>query len=396
MRIGVDATCWGNRRGYGRFARTLLNAAVALDRQNSYVFFTDSAELPYRLPESVEVISVPTSAAAVEAASAAGRRSFADLWAMNRAVVQQPLDLFFFPTDYSFFPILRRLPKLVTFHDATAQLFPNLVLNSRRARFFWGAKQLCARWQAELILTVSDYSRRCLIETLGISASRMRVVGEAADPVFRPLAHPHVDELLQRHGLKADDPFLIYVGGFNPHKNLMMLVDVFHQLTTNPLFPNLHLIIVGDYSGDPFFSCYPALRKAVSTAHLEGRVVFTGPISDEPLVHLLNLARVLVLPSFTEGFGLPGVEAAACGTPVVATTASPLPQLLGKGGLYIEPSDRGGLFDALMCVLTDEARRREMREAGLKAAASLTWENSARQLLAIFEEVRCTHGIHAT
>jgi glycosyltransferase involved in cell wall biosynthesis len=393
MRIGVDATAWANTRGYGRFTRTLLKAAVALDQENSYVFFADSAELPCPLPAGVEVVLVPTAVPAVKAASAGGRRSLADLWAMNRAVVREPLDLFFFPSDYTFFPILKRLPKLVTIHDATAELYPHLVHNSRRARFYWGVKQFIARRQAELILTVSGYALRCLMQTLRIPASRMRVVGEAADPVFRLLARPEAGDLLERHGLKAGDPFLIYVGGFTPHKNLMMLLDVFRQMTDHPAFGRLRLVLVGDYSGDPFFSCYPELRRAVAKARLEGRVIFTGLIADEPLAHLLNLSRVLVLPSFSEGFGLPAIEAAACGTPVVATTASPLPELLGEGGLYVEPSDRQGLLDALTRVLTDEVRWREMRQAALKAAASLTWENSARQLLAIFEEVRKSHHV---
>jgi alpha-1,3-rhamnosyl/mannosyltransferase len=377
-------------RGYGRFTRALLNAALALDNRNSYILFKDSAELPWRLPRGVEVVSISTARPAVEAASADGRRSLSDLWAMSRAVAANHVDLFFFPSVYTYFPILSGVPKLVTVHDATAELFPELVFNSRRTKFLWAAKRVVACWQAELILTVSDYARRCLIDKLRIPGSRIRVVGEAADPTFRLIARPR-RELLDCYGLKTSDPFVIYVGGFSPHKNLMMLLEVFRQMAGDPRFRHLRLVLVGDYSGDSFLSCYRQIRQAVADAGLEGRVVFTGRMADEDLVHLLNLARVLALPSFSEGFGLPAVEAAACGTAVVATTASPLPKLLGDGGLYVDPANQKELLGALTRALTDEELRRSMRAAALKASASLTWENSARQLLTIFEEVCNRH-----
>ncbi len=387
MRLGVDATGWSNKRGYGRFTRGLLHAVVALDRKNSYVLFVDSDEQLFELPRGVEVVSVPTRVPAVQAASARGRRSLRDLWMIGWMVAQQRLDAVFFPSVYTFFPIPSRVPKLVTIHDTFPEMFPQLVFPTRAAQFFWKSKVFLSRLQADLILTVSEYSRRCLTQYLGISPARTRVVEEAGDPVFQPLVEPDCNGLMRRYGMAACDPFVLYVGGFSPHKNLSMLIEVFQTLLADARLRNLRLVLVGDYTGDSFYSCYPELREKVAAAGLDDRVVFTGFVPDSELVYLLNLARVVVLPSFAEGFGLPAIEAAACGTPVVATTASPLPELLGAGGLYVSPTDRPGLLAALTRVLTDRELHRRMSKAALQAARRLTWENSARRLLSIFEEV---------
>jgi glycosyltransferase involved in cell wall biosynthesis len=180
---------------------------------------------------------------------------------------------------------------------------------------------------------------------------------------------------------------VIFVGGFSPHKNLQMLLDLFLELLGRNGLHNMRLVLVGDNATDPFHSCYGQLLERSKQPQLEGRVLFTGHLSDQDLVILLNRSDVLVLPSFTEGFGLPGVEAAACGTPVLATTESPLPGLLGDGALGIQPGDRSGWIRALENLVTDRTLRTRMSEAALAAASQLTWRNSARQLLSVFEEV---------
>jgi glycosyltransferase involved in cell wall biosynthesis len=116
---------------------------------------------------------------------------------------------------------------------------------------------------------------------------------------------------------------------------------------------------------------------------ISNRVIFTGYLPDEELVVLLNLATGLVLPSLMEGFGLPAIEAAACGCPVIATDASPLPALLGAGGLFVDPYQPEALEAALNQLLDSENLRQEMRSAGLEAARALTWEAAARQLMEV-------------
>lgn len=388
MRIGVDATCWSNRRGYGRFTRALLNATVALDRKNEYVFFSDLAEDEFPVPGEVEMVRIAGGVPTIKAAGAQGSRSLRDMWAISRAISSRVLDAFFFPSVYSYVPLSGRVPQLVTIHDVIPEKFPALVFPNLRAKLFWRAKVSLACMQARFIVTISEYSRTCLEETLRIPASRLRVVHEASDPAFHRTGNADAAALWETLRVPAGSQLAVYVGGFSPHKNLPMLVEVFREVHKE--FPGLYLVFAGDYQGDVFFSCYKDLKHQVSAAGLESRVLFTGYVRDEVLLALLNHASVLLLPSFCEGFGLPAVEAAACGAPVLATTRSPLRQLLGEGAIALEPEDRAGWREALRRVLHDDDLRARMSRAGMAAAAALSWENAARQLIHIFNEV-ATH-----
>lgn len=388
MHIGVDATCWSNRRGYGRFTRDVLNAALAIDRANQYVFFVDDESPEFPFPPSVEIRRIPARVPTVRAAAADGSRSLRDLWAASRMMSREPLDIFFFPSVYSYVPLTSRVPKLVAVHDVISELYPDMLFPTLRSKLLWKAKLKMGCAQAALVLTVSEYSRRRLTELLGIPEKRLRVVSEASDPAFHPLKPPPWTEHLSRLGITLATRFVLYVGGISPHKNLRTLVDAFHEIQGQSDFGDLRLVLAGDYQGDVFHSCYQELSAYIQQLGLQERVIFTGYVDDHDLLGLLNVAQLLVLPSFCEGFGLPAVEAAACGTPVVVTTESPLPELLGGGAIAVPPEDRAGWSAALTRILRDDSLRSRMGQEALAAATRLSWQNSARQLLAVFDEVR--------
>jgi glycosyltransferase involved in cell wall biosynthesis len=181
----------------------------------------------------------------------------------------------------------------------------------------------------------------------------------------------------------------VYLGGFSPHKNLEALVSAFARIAGRPEFEDVLLVMAGDTSGDAFHTYFGTIAAQVEMRGLRDRVIFTGYLDDEDLAMLLNLAAVLTLPSLMEGFGLPAVEAAACGCPVIATNASPLPGLLGAAGIFIDPSE-DGIARALAEVLSSEDLRRRMGASGLEAAQRLTWEESARQMMDVIRKVAPT------
>jgi glycosyltransferase involved in cell wall biosynthesis len=387
MRIGVDATCWQNTRGYGRHARALLSALVRLDPENQYTFFTDSTENLGTIPPEAEVRLVHSTAPTAVAASANGRRSTGDLWRMSRAMSDPTLDLLLFPTIYSYLPVFGRAKKVVMIHDVIAETYPELTLPSRLARLFWKSKAAFGRWQADAIVTVSDYSRVAIIERFNISPERVLVVGEASDPIFRVLDDPRPTPRLGSLGITAKGRSVVYVGGFSPHKNLEVLVAAFAKLSLQKEFADVRLVMVGEYEKEVFHSHFGTIKKQVQELGLRDRVVFTGYLSDKELVVLLNLSTVLVLPSLMEGFGLPAVEAAACGCPAIATDESPLPALLGDGALYVDPKKPEQLHLAVTRVLTSESLRQRMRADGLKAASRLTWDAAAGQMITVMQKV---------
>jgi glycosyltransferase involved in cell wall biosynthesis len=386
MRIGVDATCWHNRRGYGRHARALLRTLIRLDRENRYTIFLDSVETAEPTPPECEVRVLASSVPTVQAASANGHRSLADMWRISRALSAKEFDLLLYPTIYSFVPAFGRARKLVMVHDVIAETFPKLTVPRFSARLFWNAKVALGRMQADALVTVSEYSRAGILKRFGVDPRRVFVVGEAADPVFRRLDHPSPGPKLRSAGIDGTRRMAVYLGGFSPHKNLEALLQAFARVAGRTEFSDVVLVMVGDTSGDSFYTYFETIAARVSALGLADRVIFTGYLEDEEVVTLLNLAFVLVLPSLMEGFGLPAVEAAACGCPVIATTASPLADLLPGAGVFIDPSE-AEIGRALEVVLGSEETRKRMGQCGMAAAQRLTWENAAGQMLDVIRKV---------
>jgi glycosyltransferase involved in cell wall biosynthesis len=387
MRIAVEATSWHNQRGYGRHARALLSTLVRLDIDNRYTFFFDSRANLGQIPEEMEVRYVRAGSPASEAASANGHRSLIDMWRMSHALSSPDYDVLLFPTVYSYVPVLSRAKKVVMIHDVIPEKFPKLTFPHPTARILWKTKSALGRWQADAIVTVSEYSRKGIMECFDIPAERVAVVGEASDPVFQPLDNPQITPRLLSLGVPENGRLVVYVGGFGPHKNVQSLVAAFASLAKLPAFSDTYLILVGEYKKEVFHSDFSRIKDQIDLLGISDRVLFTGYLPDIELVVLLNLSAVLVLPSFIEGFGLPAVEAAACGCPVIATKSSPLPELLKGGGIYIDPNRPKELGFALRRVLESDVQRRKMREAGLAAAGALTWENAAFQLKDLINEM---------
>lgn len=387
MRIGIDGATWGNRRGYGRFTRELAAALAARQDGHHYTLFMDRFTPQAGVPGNVSVQVVATGRAPVQAASADGYRSPGDMWAFSRAMAQAPLDVLFFPSVYSFVPVLRRMPVLVCIHDVIPERFPHLVFKNRRARLFWMLKTRLAAHQAGLVLTVSDHAKRGLQALYGLPAEKIRTTTEAPSPLFRPLVERDVlAAMLDRLGLPPSSPLVLYFGGLSPHKNIALLVSAFAELVQAPNMADVRLVICGDYEREVFFSAYPALQAQVQSL-AAGRVFFTGYVDDETAVQLMNAASVCVMPSLDEGFGLPGIEAAACGTPLIATANSAMPQLLGDAALYVDPRDQVALQAALQRVLGDEELRRTMSRRSLERVRSLSWTEAARRVAAVFDEL---------
>lgn len=388
LRVGVDAACWWNDRGYGRFTRELVTALAARpDSGFHYTLFADRAA-PGALPDAVSVVTVEAGRTLGEATSGRGARSPRELFAFGRAVAHCELDLFFFPAVYSWFPLQRRLPSVVAIHDTIPERFPELLFPTRVNRWLWRAKVAWARRQARRFMTVSETSARDLEQLLGIPRQRIDVVTEAADAVFRPLEDPGaVAAARARLGVAAEAPLLVYVGGLNRHKNVMGLLRALPPLLDR--FPTLAVAIVGDTSGRGFYDNAPELQAHVAAdARLAACVRFPGYLPDAEVAALLNGATACILPSLWEGFGLPALEAMACGTPVLASDRGSLPEVVGEAGRFFDPEDPASIGAAVTALVGDPAERARRAAIALQRAKEFRWERAAELAEASF---RRTH-----
>jgi glycosyltransferase involved in cell wall biosynthesis len=303
---------------------------------------------------------------------------------MNRAMSAPNLDLVLFPTIYSFVPVFSRAKKIVMIHDVIAETFPNLTVPRIAARILWKAKVAMGRWQADAIVTVSEYSRKGILEHFGLPPERVSIVGEACDSIFGVLENPRPTDRLQSLGIVKGQRYIVYVGGFSPHKNLESLVAAFAKVSHES---DVRLVMVGEHEKEVFHSYFETIIQRVEDLGLTERVVFTGYLPDAELVVLLNLSTVLVLPSLMEGFGLPAIEAVACGCPVIATSASPLPTLLGESAVYVDPTRPEQLHRALASVLASEVLQQKMRATGRETVTRFTWEIAAEQMMRVIYRV---------
>lgn len=314
MKIGVDTCCWSNERGYGRLIRNLLPAMVKLAPDDEFVCFVDPTSYSrFDLEEpNVRVVAVKQSATPSQAASAGSFRSPFDILRLTQATRVESPDVFFSPSVYTYYPLPPRLPAVVTIHDTIPERFPQLTLPSWRARLFWNGKVQLAIWQSRLILTVSDYAARDLTSVLGIPPHRIRVTSEAPSPSFRPSRSPvDIRTAARRWGLPERARWILYVGGFNPHKNVDSIVRAHARVVKDPACGRLYLLLVGAVDRDVFHSDQARIRAEIQRSGTGELVKWTGFVPDEDLRQLYSGAVALVLPSACEGFGLPAVEAAA-------------------------------------------------------------------------------------
>lgn len=388
MRIGIDATCWANPRGYGRFTRNMLTALLEIDQRNHYVFFLDSlAASATDLPDTIEQKVVTLSESPTQAASADGRRSVSDMLKMGLAVSREKLDIFFYPSVYTYYPIFSSARKIVAIHDVIAEKYPELVFKSRKNRFFWDAKTWLAVRQADMILTVSKFSQQGIAQHFRVPEKDIRVVTEGADSSFYPVSDKSgFAEILSAHGLGEDARFVLYVGGIAPHKNLSVLVRAFSQLVGKSGYEDLRLVLVGDYENDVFLMD-EGLKETLNQPAFREKSVFAGYVPDEELNVLYNAARVFVLPSFCEGFGLPALEAMSCGTVVIGSNTTSIPEVAGDAGLFFDPDNEQELVDCLCRVIDDDRLRDELGRRSLRRAATFSWGKSASDMFRVIQDL---------
>ena len=384
VRIGIDATCCFNRRGYGRFTRQLLHEMVRRHPQHKYVCLVDQDPPPGTLPEGVEVVNANPARKVCESAVADGRRTLGEMYAFTRLVRRIKADVFFFPAIYSFFPVPPGTRSVVCIHDTIAENLPELIFTSRTTRWAWRAKVRVALWQATRVMTVSESSRAGIQRHFGRDSD---LVTEGPSNIFGLGEPDSIEATLRSFGL-ADRPYVLFVGGISPHKNLTTLISAMKAVREAH---DVRLVIVGDSNADGFRNNAAELQAQIDDAGVRESCVFMGFLPDDQLADLYRGARCLVFPSLCEGFGLPAIEAMACGTAVLASDNSSLPEVVGDAGLFFDPLDATEMGNKIIKLLDDEELRAELERKGLERSRGFTWELAADMAMKSLMKA-ATHG----
>jgi len=364
LEVGIDGGTWSNRRGYGRFLRQILPELARCRPQWRFTVFLDQPQPDLTEGPNVRFTAARTDRSVAESASAGGNRGAVDLLKMGQSVNRYKLDLLWFPTVYSYFPVTRRIPIVVGIHDTMADRFPQWAFSGKRNELLWNAKVRLALMQATRIMTVSEYSKRSIVEVFKVNPDHIGVVPEGAAEIFGPLDLPR-------------EPFLLAVGGLSPNKNLDLLIRILPELRRT--HPGLTLTLVGDYTKDGFRNCHAELAALVREP---GSVNFAGFVPDEELVRLYNRCAVFVMPSLEEGFGLPLAEAMACGCHCVVSSGHALEELGGGAVTTCNPNSAESWVAAIGQLLDKPAVH---NEAALRRSAQYSWRAGAEALAKLLE-----------
>ena len=362
--VGVDATLWRNRRGYGRFARNAVTALVAADPGVHYRLYVDPETAPFVSVPGAELRPVRLDRRPDVAAADGSSRGPRDLLRFARAVRADRPDAFLVTSLLTYVPV-PGVPLVVGLHDTIPHELPELVLPDRRARALWRLKERDAVRRAARLFTVSTASRAALATTFGLSPDRLAVVPEAPDPVFtRP---PGVEPPLP---LPPGEPFVLCAaGGISPHKNVETLLEAYARLAQDAP----RLVVVGALGDETYASSATAVRARADGLGLGDRVLFPGYVPDDVLAALYRRATVVVNPSRAEGFGLTAVEAAACGAPLLLSDLPAHRETLGRAALLFEPLDIGELAARLGELLGNEVLRARVAQRCAEAVADRSW-----------------------
>jgi glycosyltransferase involved in cell wall biosynthesis len=366
VRVAFDAHVVGEREsGNETYAINLLRALVNDPGGNAYQVLTphpDRLRAVLDLPPAATVVRVRPAASVLRIPVGipnAVRRQRSEVLHVSYVA-----------------PPLVGCPTVVTIHDLSYLAYPRSL--SPRARFMLAALVPLSVRRAARIIAVSRFTRDDLVARYRIAGQKIAVIHEAAAPQFRVLDDARSRQLPRG----VTEPFVLAVGNLEPRKNLARLIEAFAEVARQPGV-TAKLVLVGKAKGES-----ASLARLVEQHGLRDRVVFTGFVEEEELVLLYNRAALFIYPSLYEGFGLPPLEAMACGCPVIASNVTAMPEVLGDAALLVEPTSTAAMAEAIGAVLQRAALAPELRVKGLRQAARYSWARAAEQTRAVYEEAR--------
>ncbi|MEZ4667412.1 MAG: glycosyltransferase family 1 protein [Anaerolineae bacterium] len=364
MHIGIDTRLTAYRTGgISTYMRRLITALEVLDLQNTYTIF-QSRKAHERAPTRFNQATLWTPC----------HHRF-ERYALSVELVRHNLDLLHSP---DFIPPMRGAKKhIITVHDLTFLHYPEYL--TADSRHYYNDQIQVAVSQADHILVDSNATKSDLIDLLGVNPDKTTVHMLGVDESFTVLETTFLESM--RRKLRLPESYILFVGTIEPRKNVRGLLKAYHQLLKRmPTIPPLLLVGRRGWLSDDTVQIIETLRS-------DEKVIWRENIADEQLPTVYNLAKVLVTPSFYEGFGFPALEAMACGTIPIVSDRSSLPEVVGDVGLLIDPDVPETIAEAIEKSLTDIEWYDKMRRAGIERAKQFRWEQTAAITLSVYQSV---------
>jgi len=354
MNIAIDTqTTLGQKSGFGFYVKNLVENLSKVGLKNEYLLIS---------PRSKKDLSTP-------------ERWWWDQVGFPRQARKERVDLIHQPCFSA--PVFYKGKIVVTCHDLISVFFPqNLPLFSRLFYSRWMPYSYRA---ADIIIASSEHTKKDIISLLKIPEEKITVIHLAASKDFRPIRQSKKIKKVQRR-YKTSPDYILHVSTIEPRKNLPFLVRAFALARREGIDSNL--VITGKKGW-----YYDDLFRLVTDLHLEKKVIFTGYVADDDMPALYSGAKAFVFPSLYEGFGLPPLEAMACGTPVVSSTTSSMPEVIDQAGILISPHDEMLWAKSIVKVLKDKGLAKTMSGWGPRQAKKFSWEETARKTIEVYGKV---------
>lgn len=369
MNIGIITSPMESIPSLKVYITNLVKNLSIIDKENDYYLIHHSNMHLNSYEVNKEIISDPPHI------------FFKNLWwkyhSLPKSLESYELDLVHDTQGISTFFIKNdpNYKKVITIHDLSSLVFPKLHIRGMLTDRLLGARTMK---NADKIITVSKSTKNDLIKYFKAPPEKIKPIYLGVDEKFRVLDDDQVRNFKIEYNL--DFPFILYLGVPQPRKNIPTLIKAYNLLKKDGI--NYKLVITGGKNHE-----YKKIFNIVKDLNLQKDMVFTGHMHDEILPELYNAADLFVFPSLYEGFGLPPLEAMACGTPVITSNASSLPEVVGDAGLSVDPYDIHGLKDAMNTVLRNSDLRMEMVKKGLNRSKQFNWKKCAIETMNIYKEV---------
>lgn len=367
MNIGIDARAarWYRGTGIGTYTYQLIYNINLMDKINRYLLFLQDDNLTDINPgENIDISLI----------SEDKKEDFWNEIDIPNILKDKGIDVYLVPQNGIGLPTDKNCPFVITLHDVIPYKMPETVGLQYLSIYTREIPQIIEK--ADAIITVSNFSKEDIAKSLGYPKDKIFVTHLAAEDIYYPRNKNYCKNYI-KDNYAIEDDFILYVGGFSPRKNITGLIQAF-SLIKPKLSKPLKLVILGK-KGRSYYD----YRDIAYNLGLKEDVIFTGyvPLNELPLFY--NAADIFAYPSFYEGFGLPPLEAMACGTPVVTSSVTSIPEVLGEDALYINPKDIYDIGNKLLLLHEDRELHLEMTLRGLKRSSMYSWKKTAIETIQV-------------